>query len=121
MTLDEKNTLIEAGMDVDSALGRFMGNEALLEKFIKKFLSDKCYNDLLEAVNNKDNDSAFRASHTLKGVAANFSFDRLKNAASDQCECFRANKTDEGIDLMNQVSSEYEKIKAAIIKLYGDV
>lgn len=32
----KKEALIEAGIDVDDVLGRFMGNEALLSRFFKK-------------------------------------------------------------------------------------
>ena len=40
MTDLQKSQLIAAGIDIDDALPRFMGNEALLERFLKKFLQD---------------------------------------------------------------------------------
>ena len=33
----QKKMLIEAGIDVDDALARFMNNEMLLARFMKKF------------------------------------------------------------------------------------
>ena len=39
----KKERLAAAGIDVDGALERFMGNDALLERFLKKFLADGNY------------------------------------------------------------------------------
>ncbi len=37
MDESRKQILISAGIDVDDALERLMGNESLLERFLKKF------------------------------------------------------------------------------------
>ena len=42
--------LTDGGIDVNEALGRFMGNEGLLERFLKKFAEDENYEKLKEAV-----------------------------------------------------------------------
>ena len=47
-----------AGIDVESALGRFMGNEMLLERFMKKFLEDSNFENLRKALAAKDLDAA---------------------------------------------------------------
>ena len=120
MTDDNKALLREAGMDVSAALERFMNNDAMLEKFLKKFRNDPSYNELLEAVDARDNDRAFKAAHTLKGVAANFSFETLRAAVSDQTECFRAGNLDDGIALMPRVADEYSKVADALTKIFGE-
>ena len=38
--MDKKDILKAAGVDYDGALSRFMGNEALLMRFLNKFLDD---------------------------------------------------------------------------------
>ena len=45
-----KEKLMGAGIDVPVALERFMGNEALLERFLKKFLKDASYEKLVAAI-----------------------------------------------------------------------
>ena len=40
MELEKRKHLEAAGIDVQSALERFMNNEMLLERFLKKFLDD---------------------------------------------------------------------------------
>lgn len=66
------NELKTAGANVDEALERFMGNEKLYEKFLKKFAEDPSYVSLLDAIEKEDNHAAFIAAHTLKGVCGNF-------------------------------------------------
>ena len=58
-----------AGADVDGALNRFMGKVSLYKKFMKKFLEDRSYPDMLESLAGHDPEEAFRQAHTLKGVA----------------------------------------------------
>ena len=69
MTESLKTQLIKAGVDVNSVLERFMGNEALLERFLKKFPQDENYQKLCSAMEARDLDAAITASHTLKGVS----------------------------------------------------
>lgn len=120
MTDEIKNKLKEAGMDIDSALVRFMGNESLMEKFMKKFIDDPSYTQLIEAIKNGNVEDAFAASHTLKGVAANFSFENLRSKASDACEEFRAGRFDSGKDLIAPVTAEYEKLIATLKEIFSE-
>ena len=64
----KKNSLKKAGIQVEDALGRFMGNEKLLERFLLKFLDDRNYEQLKAAIEEKDRETELRCSHTLKGV-----------------------------------------------------
>ena len=66
-----------AGADVDGALNRFMGKVSLYKKFMKKFLEDRSYPDMLESLAGHDPEEAFRQAHTLKGVAGNLGINNL--------------------------------------------
>ena len=66
---DNKAALTAAGIDVDSVMQRFMGSERLTEKFMKRFADDMTFSQLEKAVAAGDSEEAFRAAHTLKGVA----------------------------------------------------
>lgn len=118
MTDEMKNLLIDAGVEVDSVMERFMNNEALLERFMRKFKEDPNYKELLDAVEKKDTERAFAASHTLKGVSGNLSLGSLQNKVSEQCEMFRAGDFDSGAKMMDDVTREYQRVVSALDKIY---
>ena len=68
MDAARKARLQAGGIEVDSALERMMGSEALLERFLTKFLADPNYDRLCRAVADRDEAAALTAAHTLKGV-----------------------------------------------------
>jgi hypothetical protein len=118
MTDEIRDKLKDAGVDVESVMERFMNNEALLERFMRKFKNDPNYQELLDAVARKDNEGAFTAAHTLKGVSGNLSLIELQKTVSDQCECFRAGDFSSGVAMMPQVTEEYQRIVTAINTIY---
>lgn len=116
---DETRSLLEAaGVHVDSVMERFMNNEALLERFMRKFKDDPNYRELLDAVEKKDTDRAFAASHTLKGVSGNLSLNDLQRQVSEQCELFRAGDMEAGAAMMDSVTAEYERVVSALDKVF---
>ena len=68
----DKTALIAAGIDPDDALKRLMNSETLYLRLLKKLLDDKTFSELKKAVEERDHELMFRASHTLKGVAGKF-------------------------------------------------
>ena len=110
----KKQQLTEAGIHVDSGLSRFMGNEGLFLKFLKKFLQDNNYQGLIQAVEKGDVREAFRFSHTLKGVCGNLSMEELYALISRQTEYFRKEDFQEGAAMMPEVSAAFEKVRKAI-------
>lgn len=78
MTLKEFYAAV--GGDYDATLNR-IPKESMVLRFVKKYADDKTYAQLTEAVKAQDWETAFRVSHTLKGVAQNLGFDGLYRAA----------------------------------------
>lgn len=106
MTAEYKDKLIDIGVDVPTALGRFMGNEALFDRFLKKFLDDGNFDKLCEAVNNRDAENAFIAAHTLKGVAGNLGLDCITKPLLPVVEKLRfgvLDGVDESMDEMRDI------------------
>lgn len=62
---------------------------SLVKRFITKFLDDSSFSELCQAMEAGERDKAFRAAHTLKGVCANLSFDRLGASAGQLTELLR--------------------------------
>lgn len=63
---------------------------SLIKRFITKFLDDGSFSKLYQAMQAGQREQAFRAAHTLKGVCANLSFDRLGASASQLTELLRS-------------------------------
>lgn len=118
MTEEAKQKLLDAGVDLEGAMERFLHNEAMYEKFLKKFLTDPNYQELLTAVEEKDCNKAFTASHTLKGVCGNLALQGLYHTIRDQVECFRSENFAAGAAMMPAVTEEYEKVVAMISKTF---
>ena len=69
------------GGDYNDILHRFM-NENMVRKFVLKFPQDNNMALFEESWAKKDYETAFRAMHTLKGVAVNLGFTALYNVSS---------------------------------------
>lgn len=110
----QKERLTAAGIDVDGALERFMGNDALLERFLKKFLADGNYAALSAAVAAGDAAAALTASHTLKGVCGNLSMPELFRLLTCQVEALRAGDWARAESLMPEIDRAYGTVTRAI-------
>lgn len=110
----KKEELTAAGVDVEDALGRFMGNEALLNRFLKKFLDDVNYGKLTEAIAAGDTEGAITASHTLKGVSGNLSLTKLHELLTLQVAALRSGDWDKASAMMSEIGEAYEAVTAAI-------
>ena len=109
-----KEKLGEAGIDISVALARFMGNETLLERFLKKFLDDTNYEKLVAAMDAKQQEEALTAAHTLKGITGNLAMTELFALLTEQVAAFRADDWDGAVNLMPEISKSYETICAAL-------
>lgn len=112
-----KEQLEQGGIQVDSALERFMGNEDLLFRFLKKFPQEDTYPALEKAVAQQDWEAAVNLSHTLKGVCGNFSMTELFDLFTRQVAAFRAGDTALAVELMGQIASAYRQVTQAIAGL----
>lgn len=104
------------GASYEDVLGR-LGSEQMVNRFAKKFLSDKSFENLGEALGRKDVNEAFRAAHTLKGVCVNLGFDNLYKVSSELTEILRAGKLDGTDELFSEVEKQYGITTAAIREL----
>ena len=109
----------EMGGNYAEVTGR-LPSQRLVEKFVRKFLEDQSYAQLCQALDAGAHDDAFRAAHTLRGVAANLSFARLQASSSELTELLRAPADTipgEAAALMEAVTRDYDATVAAIRKL----
>lgn len=103
-----------AGMDVDDALGRMMGSEALLERLLGKFAADDGCARLVAAAEADDPEAGLEAAHALKGVSGNLSMTRLYELTARQCELIRGGDWPAARALVGDVVAARDALVAAI-------
>lgn len=72
------------------------------------------FSELAAAVKNQEVSSAFRAAHTIKGVASNLGFSVLAAAASELTEILRGGSLAGADAAFIKVKAEYDRIIRAI-------
>ncbi|MBR2528467.1 MAG: Hpt domain-containing protein [Blautia sp.] len=68
------------GADVQGGMERFLYDEELYVKCIRRFAEDPAMEALKEAIQNKDRQAAYEAAHTLKGTSATLSLTPIYEA-----------------------------------------
>ncbi|MCI8453466.1 MAG: Hpt domain-containing protein [Lachnospiraceae bacterium] len=119
MTEEFKKDLIAAGVNLETALSRFMNMEAMYLKFLLRFPADPNFESLKEAQAAGDTEAAFRAAHTLKGVAGNLGLDRFYESVAKLTEALRAGESGNTDGLMEQAAADYEEICSVIKRHNG--
>ena len=114
MTLQEFYATV--GGNYDEAVGRLM-SEALVRRFVLKFLSDPSYAALEQAIAAGEREEAFRAAHTIKGLCLNLGFGKLLASAEELTEALRSEMPANAQELFARVSEDYALTVDAIGKL----
>ena len=107
---------VKIGGDYNDILHRFM-NENMVRKFVLKFPQDNNMALFEESWAKKDYETAFRAMHTLKGVAVNLGFTALYNVSSALTEKLRSQEYDNLDGLIADVKKQYDIVIEAIAAL----
>lgn len=74
-----------AGVNVEETLRRFMNNEMLMIKFLRKFVDDENMNKLRTLIADKHYNEVLPVAHTLKGVSGNLGLIKLYEIFSRMC------------------------------------
>lgn len=114
MDAARRQRLMDAGLDLNGALDRFMNNEALLERFLAKFPADPNHDRLTAAIAAGDKEGALTAAHTLKGVCGNLSMTALFELLTRQVAAFRADDWEGAVAMMPELDRMYNGLCAAI-------
>lgn len=114
--MDIKECYKEMGGDYEDIFSR-LKNISLITKIVKKFNDDQSFNELEQALNEKNVENAFRAAHTLKGICLNLSFKQLTDDTVEITEILRAGSFEGTDELFKKVKEEYQKTVEAIKQL----
>lgn len=104
-----KRQLKESGADVETTLKRFMGNEAIYQKFLGKFPDDPNYVNLGKNLEEGAFEKAYECAHALKGVVGNLGLTPIFEKVSTLVEELR-NKAPEDVNV-ERATQEWLEIK----------
>lgn len=115
--MDLKECFQEIGGNYDDLVTRLGGSEMLAKKFAMKFLNDPSYQQFMEAIQAENNEEAFRAIHTLKGVSSNLSLTALQQISSVLCEELRNGGSIHDKEDVEKLTQCYKKCVAGLNKV----
>lgn len=105
-----------AGVNVEETLRRFMNNEMLMIKFLRKFVDDENMNKLRTLIADKHYNEVLPVAHTLKGVSGNLGLIKLYEIFSRMCQDCRNDQYEDLDGLFAQAEANYSKVVEAIKK-----
>lgn len=116
MTLREFYTAVDG--DYEDAAGRLPGGAFLL-RFLRMLPKDGSMAQLTAAMASGSAETAFRAAHTLKGIALNLSLTALANACAAMTEALRGSAVmpESAPALYDAVVREYGQTVEALDRL----
>lgn len=107
------------GADYVETMRRFLGNEAMYLKFLKKLFQDDNLKKLGQALENGDLTGAFEAAHTLKGVTGNLGLTRLYQAVCAIVEPLRLKEARDYAPMYDEICSEFDRVKQILLGQEG--
>lgn len=111
MTIKECYSEMKA--DYEDVLKR-MGNEERIKKYIKKYLKDPSYLELVNAMETKNYEEASDAAHTLRGVCKTLSFTEFESSSSRLFEFLKEGNIEEAEKLLPIVKEDHKRTTALI-------
>lgn len=100
--------------DYDGVKSRRLTEERI-SKFVNLFFSDSTYQNLVANLDSGNLKEAFRAAHTLKGVARDLGLTRIADPASELADALRPDENDnpahpeKANEIMAEVSVAYKQ------------
>ena len=116
MDADRKKFLEEKGFDVDGTMKRFLNNENLYLKCLRKFLDDASYDKLKEAYEKGNCKEAFEGAHTMKGFVSNLGINEMYHLLIPMVEKLRVQDMNLD-DEMKRLAAVYEETYKVIEEL----
>ena len=106
-----------AGVNVEETLRRFMNNEMLMIKFLRKFVDDENMNQPRTLIAAKNYNEVLPVAHTLEGVSGHLGLIKLYEIFSRMCQDCRNDQYEDLDGLFAQAEANYSKVVEAIKKI----
>lgn len=116
--MDLKSFYDNVGGDYDVMMSRMGNKEERIIKFLNKFVKDPSFENLKEALSAGNAEEAFRAAHTIKGVALNLELMDLQASSGRLTDMLRDGEIQETAqEILAQVEADYQKATECISQL----
>jgi len=90
-------------------------SEKFVSKYLIRFIDLTDFDDMIKAINEKNWECGFRASHNLKGTCLNLSFTELAHSSSELCETMRHGAPEkDNSALVAKVTEDYKVVMDAL-------
>lgn len=115
-----KENLEAYGVDYQTTMNRFMGNEKMYLKLLNLLFQDDNLQKLGKALDEKNYTAAFEAAHTLKGVVGNMGLTPLYQEVCAIVEPLRAKKHRDDYSVLYQnIQTEFKAVDVLRSSLEG--
>lgn len=104
---DFLDRLAAHGVDTQATLERFMGNEDLYKKILKKFSADTSFADAVKARDEGRDEDVQMHIHTLKGVSANLGLAPIFHITEEMMALFRSDDKQQAYGLFDELENKY--------------
>ena len=111
LTIDALKNL---GADTESGIARCVGNEGFYLRMVTMALQDTGFEQLIEAIEAGDLDTAFERAHALKGTLGNVSLTNLFEPISEMTEELRVRKAIDYSGYIEQISTALDQYRALL-------
>ena len=108
--------LKDLGVNVDEAVERFMGNEGLYEKMLKKFPDMINKASVEPDFDCSDCTEIIEKTHAIKGAAGNLSLTPLYEAYTKIVDLLRGNQPEQAKTIIKEIQPVQAQIMACIEK-----
>ena len=106
----DENALRAAGIDYDAALARFMGKQAIYEKYLRKLPEDAHMKAAWTALEQQDEAELLEQVHAIKGLTATLGITGLFEQSAAIVALLRAG-TREGLqEKMTSLKQEWDRV-----------
>ena len=109
LTIDSLNAL---GADTAEGVARCVNNEEFYLKMVGMVLQDAGFDQLKDAIEEGDLDTAFERAHALKGVTGNVSLTPLYEPIREMTEQLRARNDIDYSGYLDTIFTELSKLRA---------
>ena len=116
----DKIVLNNYGIDYDSAVERFMGNQKLYERLLKEFIIENEFTKAAEALEKKEYEKAYSFIHSMKGITGNLSINRLYEKCCKVVEVLVKKEYEKVSESFDSLMRSYEEACRGIIKASED-
>jgi PAS domain S-box-containing protein len=108
-------------INMEAALMRLMGKEALVRKVLEAFVSEfpRLIESLESHVSNGERASAERLAHTIKGAAANSGCERI-SATAALMEIEAKEHPEKAAEIIPALKEQFERVKKAVKERYHE-